>query len=1153
MQRILRSISIFFLFYLVSASISLAGGMYFIENRGQWEKDILFRAEIPGGYLFLKSQSLIYVQYDAREISALHGKPAPVSPVARDNQMAPLTVAAHGVEVQFQNSLSSAKHLPKKEIPTFFNYFLGKEENRWAGGVKGFQEVVYENLYAGIDLRIYLHQFQLKYEFIVKPQADPSQIKLKYVGAEKVSLNETGQLVVKTSVGTFKEAEPYSFQNVNGRTIEIASPFSLQPDNTAQFTLKQGYNKNETLTIDPELIFSTYSGSISDNWGHTATYDDQGNLYAGGTVFGTNFPATVGSFQVKFEGLVDVSVMKFTPDGTKLIYATFLGGDNTDLPTSLIVNSKNELLVLGTTSSKNFPTRTNAFQPAFGGGTRVVPISGLDLANGGDIFISKLSADGKQLAGSTYLGGDGNDGVTNPRAFAIRNYGDVFRGEIVVDKADNVLIVSSTNSGNFPLKNYVQRRLGGFLDGVISKFDPSLNTLLWSTYFGGEKDEAAYSIKSLDNGDIYVAGSTTSTLLPTTSNSYQQALKGTDDAFVAKFSDDKLIAVTYMGTDKQEVGYLIDTDPSGNVYVYGLTNGDYPVSQGVYQNAKSGQFIHALDPALSKTVFSTIIGSGRGTPDISPTAFLVSECGNIYISGWGGNVNTDTDNNPASSTTGLKVTEDAFKATTNGNNFYISILEQGAKSLLYATFFGSNSRNSNVQGDHVDGGTSRFDKNGTIYHATCACGGSNFPATPQAWSTTNNSDNCNNAAFKIDIDRLKADFDVYSGTTKNVLRGCAPLSLSFVNTSEGGIDYIWEVSGNTISREEDQSEYTFTRPGEYKVTLKAYNRLSCKRMDVAEKTIIVETLNTRVSADTSVCENSAVKLFASGGTQYKWSPSTGIDNATSATPTVIVKETTEYTVEISNASGCKVTENVKVLVEKKADFIDMPDVEVCTGASVTLTVLGEAAQYRWLAAAGLPETIGKSVTVKPTQTTTYTIEGVYADGCRPLREITVKVDQSHAPKFEIVTSGGACNEPFNYSMTNATANAQRFEWNLGEGNTIPDKEVAEYTYGKPGEYTVTLTAYNAAGCALSATKKVTALPPFTLTNVITPNNDGKNDSFIVPVSPSSLEVFNRWGKSIFKTADYKNDWGKGIANGTYFYVVETSQGNHCKGWVEVLH
>jgi PKD repeat protein len=1152
MQKTLRSIAVLFLIFLCAAGKSLAGGMYFIENHGQWNKDVLYRAEIPGGFLFLKSQSLVYVLYDASKLMARHAKGTSVSVAARESVATSDLIAAHGVEVMFQNAMSGVKHTPKHEIETKFSYFLGIEEANWAGGMKGFEEILYENLYDKIDLRIYLSQFKLKYEFIVKPGGDPSQIRLKYNGAEKVSLNETGQVVIKTSVGQFKEAEPYSFQQVNSKTVDIPSKFTLAADNTAQFALPKGYNNRETLVIDPELIFSTYSGSTADNWGHTATYDDEGNLYSGGTVFGTNFPVTVGAFQTKFEGLVDVSIMKFTPDGSKLIYATFLGGNNTDLPSSLIVNSKKELLILGTTSSKNFPTRTTGFQTVFGGGTRIIPISGLDLPNGSDLFISKLSADGKQLTASTFAGGSGNDGVSNTDEVVIKNYGDSFRGEIAVDKDDNVLVVSSTNSPDFPLKNAPQVKLLGTQDGVIMKLSAGLNSLLWSTYVGGEKWDAAYSLKLSSAGEIYIAGISQSSTLPTSTTAYQTALKGTEDAFVARYANDKLLGMTYLGTDKQEGAYLLDLDQANNVYVYGLTNGAYPVTKDAYQNAKSGQFIHALDAALSKTVFSTVIGSGRGTPDISPTAFLVSECGNIYIAGWGGNVNTGTGNNVSSSTFNLVVTDDAIQPTTNGNNFYIAILEQNAKSLLYATFFGSSSRNGNIQGDHVDGGTSRFDKNGTIYHATCACGGSHFPVTPQAWSKTNNSENCNNAAFKIDIDRLKANFDVYSGSNKNVLRGCAPLSLSFVNTSEGGIDYIWEVGGNTISREEDQAEYIFTKPGEYTVTLKAYNRLSCKRIDVVQKKIIVETLNAKVTGDTTVCENTLVKFSASGGTIYKWSPATGLDNAAIATPAARIKETTEYSVEISNASGCKVTEKVKVAVEKKTDFVDMPDTEVCQGSTVVLTVSGEAPQYRWLATTGLVETIGKSVTVKPTATTTYTVEGLYTDGCRPLREITVKVDQSFAPDFDMVQSGGACNEPFGYSMKNKTVNATRYEWDLGTANPVTDPDVKEYSYEVPGNYTITLTAYNAAGCALSASKILTVSPAFTLTNVITPNGDGKNDSFIVPVSPSSLEVFNRWGKSVFKSADYKNDWGKGITNGTYFYVVDTPQGNHCKGWVEVL-
>ncbi|ACT93901.1 DUF7948 domain-containing protein [Dyadobacter fermentans] len=1151
MQKTLRLLLISFLILVRAAEHSQAASAYFIENKGQWDPDIRFRAAIPGGFLFLKQHSLLYVLYDADKVSSLHANGNGGGPAARADMSAP-GVRAHGVEVSFLNASPTAHCKTVNQSKASYNYFLGKDETTWADGARGFEEVIYEDIYPDIDLRIYLNQAKLKYEFIVGPGADASRIRFQYKGADAVTLNESGQIVIKTSVGDIREAQPYSFQSADARTKDVASAFRLSADHTAHFELPDGYDKTLPLTIDPELIFSTYSGASSDNWGHTATYDDEGNLYSGGTVFGTDFPATTGAFQVRFEGLVDVSILKFNPSGTDLLYATFLGGDNTDLPTSLIVNSRKELLILGTTSSKDFPARTNAFQQTFGGGSNIEPISGLRLANGGDLFVSKLNAAGSQLTGSTFIGGSGNDGVSITDNVTIRNYGDSFRGEIGIDKNDNVYVASSTNSMNFPLKNPAQNKLAGDQDGVVFKLSAGLDQLLWSTYLGGEKWDAAYSLKVTASGEVYVAGITQSGNLQTKPGAYQTALKGTEDGFVARFANDQLSALTYLGTDKEDGAYLLDTDQANQVYVYGLTMGSYPVSQGVYQNAKSGQFVHALNASLTQSIFSTIIGSGRGTPDISPTAFLVSECGNIYLAGWGGNVNTSTANNPASSTTALPVTEDAMQPTTNGNNFYIAILEQGAKSLLYATFFGSLARDQRLQGDHVDGGTSRFDKNGMIYHATCACGGSHFPTTPEAWSETNNSENCNNAAFKIDIDRLKADFDVYAGQTKDVLKGCAPLELTFMNTSEGGVDYIWEVNGNTISRDGEQSEYTFAKPGEYTVTLTAYNRLSCKRMDVAQKKIVVETLVTTVTGDTTVCENSAIKLGASGGTQYKWSPATGLDNANIATPVATVKESTEYSVEISNAVGCKVTEKVKINVGKKTDFVDMPDTEVCLGATVTLTISGNAPQYKWHATTGLPETIGRSVTVKPTQTTTYVIEGLYEDGCRPLREITVNVDQSYAPDFDVVQSGGACNEPFSYSLTSKHGRAHRYEWNMGTGNPVSDPEVKNYIYEIPGEYTITLTAYNAAGCSLTASKKISAEPAFTLSNVITPNGDGKNDFFIVPVASSSLEIFNRWGKSIFKSTDYKNNWGKDIANGTYLYVVDTPQGNHCKGWVEVL-
>jgi gliding motility-associated-like protein len=323
-------------------------------------------------------------------------------------------------------------------------------------------------------------------------------------------------------------------------------------------------------------------------------------------------------------------------------------------------------------------------------------------------------------------------------------------------------------------------------------------------------------------------------------------------------------------------------------------------------------------------------------------------------------------------------------------------------------------------------------------------------------------------------------------------------------------------------------------------------------MDMAEKIIHIESVSAKVIADTTVCENKTISLFASGGTKYQWSPATGLDNPTSATPTVTIDKTKEYSVTISTANGCSVTKKVTVHVDENEDFVAQSGLTACAGTPVTLTVSGEASEYHWTGDSTLSATTGKSVTVSPAQTTTYTIEGIYSEGCHPKRQINVTVDKAHAPVFEIVRSGGECNKPVKYSMLNKTANAQRYDWNLGASGGITTTNIDDYIYETPGKYVVTLTSFNTSGCALSVSRELVAEPALVIANVITPNGDGKNDTFVIPMPGSSLEVYNRWGKSIFKTTNYKDDWGKGVANGTYFYVVDTPGGNHCKGWFEVL-
>lgn len=1138
-----------FLLFLAIADSVADGPLRFFQNKGQWNSDLLYRAEFPGGFLFLRQNSLVYVLYDA---GSLNHHPAAInSGTAR--QANPKTINAHGVEVAFEGS-SKGTLTPLQPGTSKANYISGTNRKSWTNDVATFGEVVYKNLYPGIDFRIFAYQATIKYEFIVSPGADPSLINMVYKGADRVSMNSSEQIAIETSVRTFKEAKPYSYQEVSQQTKEVASQFQLN-NSRLSFKLPEDYDRSTKLVIDPELIFSTYSGSLPDNWGHTATYDDAGNLYAGGTVFGTNFPVTIGAYQVQLAGNVDVAIMKFSPDGSELLYATYLGGSETDLPTSLIVNKKGELLVLGITSSSNFPTSDNAFQKAFAGGDSIEPLSGLELRKGADIFIAKFSPDGRQLLASTFLGGSKNDGISLTSNFAVRNYGDCFRGEIVLDKDDNVIVASSTNSTNFPLKDPAQNQLGGNQDGVLFQLSSDLSTLQWSSYVGGNGYDAAFSVKVTDGGKYYVTGITKSTNLPTKAGSLQGQLKGTEDGFLAYYAAKKLEQVTYLGTDAADGGYLLDLDAQGNVYVFGLTYGIYPITSGVYSNEKSGQFIHALDPFLTKTIFSTVIGGKQNAPDISPTAFLVNECGNIYIAGWGGNANILSGDNPKSTTRGLPITAEALKRTTNGNNLYIAMLEAGAKSLLYATYFGSNSTSNpnNDPGDHVDGGTSRFDKKGVIYHSLCACGGNRFPTTPNAWSSTNNSNNCNNAAFKINIDVLKANFDLYDGTNKNITTACAPLKLELDNTSTGAIDYTWQINGSGFSRNENEI-YTFEKAGTYTITLKAFNQLTCQKQDEFSRVIVVKGFDAKVTGDTTVCHNLPAPLNASGGTEYKWSPATGLSSTTAPAPIATVAQTTTFQVLIKDTeSGCQATKEVKVTIDdSKSDFSVSSNSTACSNQSVQLTAQGASATgFKWKSDPTLSTTTGATVTATPVQTTTYLVTGIYADGCTPTKEVTVSVDRSYLPDFQINRSAEACNEPVYYELVNKTSGAERYQWNTGV-ETSAETTIQQLTYATPGQYTVSLTAYNNSGCSLTTSKTLQAEPSLILANVITPNGDDKNDTFVVPVEHSKIEIVDRWGKQIFKSVDYQSDWGKDIKHGTYYYLVETPEGSRCKGWIQVL-
>jgi PKD repeat protein len=615
------------------------------------------------------------------------------------------------------------------------------------------------------------------------------------------------------------------------------------------------------LIIDPTLIFFTYSGSHADNWGFTATYGKDGSFYGGGIAFGEDFSPGATGYDQGFNGDFDIAIIKLSPNGHDRIYATYIGGSGSDQPHSLIEDPQGNLVIAGRTSSPNYPTTATAGK---GGGY--------------DIVVTKLNATGSNIIGSMKIGGTGDDGVniaddkSNSLQSLKRNYGDDARSEVLLDGANNIYVASCSSSGGnstgaFPTTTGAfQTQVKGKQDAVVLKINSSCNQLLFSTLLGGSDNDAAYVLTFGSTGNVYVAGGTASkdflanipsgNVIKPTNAKLSSTNTDADpcDGFVVELNNSGTAAIrgTYIGTEKADQIYGIESDKFGFIYVMGTSEGNMEVINAEYADAGAKQFISKLKPDLSQFVYSTVFGSkNAAVPNISPTAFLVDRCENVYVSGWGGKSNSGFS---TGNTKGLPVTPDAIKGRTDasGSDFYFFVLEKGAKSQLYGSFFGQEDPPGRTEpitfGDHVDGGTSRFDRNGIIYQAICAnCFKSvAFPGTPGSWSKENKSmgENgaCNLGMLKIEMDfaGVRSGLHASINGVSNDTSGCVPLKVDFSDTLQKGKLYYWyfgDGTGDTTTV--PASSHVYVKTGTFPVMLVSIDSATCNIADTSYKNIRV--------------------------------------------------------------------------------------------------------------------------------------------------------------------------------------------------------------------------------------------------------------------------------------------------------------------------
>jgi gliding motility-associated-like protein len=1189
-KRFLSFIVFTIVFIRASAQSDLPN-LEFIENKGQWDSRALLKADIGNGSLFFQKKGIKILLHNEQEMSemvASHGGTVRHDSAGHGNSQRsftgrPTALRSHAYAVNFLNMNENAEIIPDKPLDSYNNYFIGNDSTKWARNCRIFQGVTYKNIYPGIDLRYYTDNGKLKYDIIIHPGAHPENIALQYEGLDGLTVSNN-RLLLKTSVGDVRELEPYSYQAGDNGRESVSVKYKVSKDRILRFDVSH-YNNTRVLVIDPTLVFATFTGSKASNWGFTATPGPDGTFFAGGIVFGDGFPVLTGAIEPNFRGgKYDIGVMKFSSNGRTRLFATYIGGSSVECPHSMFSDPQGNLVVMGRTYSPDFP-----FQSYFG------------TPGGCEMFVVKLNATGTAIIGCARVGGSKYDAVNmedqvNEENGAhevanvlIKNYGDDSRSEVILDAANNIYIASCTRSkDDFPITPGAFQSTfgGGIQDGVLVKLSPDCKTLLFASFLGGSGEDACFVLKINPlNGDIYVAGATTSTDLKGDRTGVIQPANagGICDGFISIISNDgsTLKKTTYLGTSGFDAIYGIEFDKLGFPYVMGSTTGNWRTTSNVnFINPGAKQFVAKLKPDLSDFVYSTTFGSKAPNPNISPVAFLVDRCENVYVSGWGGWLYADADPYGLAGTAGMPVSANAIKKVTDNRDFYFIVIQKNASALLYATYYGQNDGPLSIS-EHVDGGTSRYDQNGIIYQAICAnCADHSltpFPTTPGVWSPRNGTGGagCNLAAIKIAF-----NFAGVSADPRSIINGrydssgCVPLQVLLTDTAHNAKKYIWTFGDLTpdSTTAAFQVLHTYNNTGTFRVRLIAIDSNTCNVADTAYLDIRVRTDRAIVDFDitklppcqslnyqfTNTSIPPAAKPFQNG--DFTWdfgdgtrvpaaNPPGGITHSYAGTGTYMVR------LVLNDTSYCNypdsLTDTLRVSPLVKAQFIVGDGCAPYNAFFNNTSLAGQ--QFFWDFGDG-----NTSTDVNPTHlysdTGSYTVHLLAIDnGTCNIRDSTTQTIQVHnSPKAGFNTTP----QPPDYNIPtvfhNNSTGATHYTWFFGD-NDSADKQTADtviHIYQSTGTFNACLIAYNAFSCADTSCHDVRSLinPLLDVPNAFTPGRFGENSVISVKgfgIVAMNWKIYNRYGQLVFQSNTPYQGWD-GTFNGTpqpmgvYAYTLDAS-------------
>jgi hypothetical protein len=642
----------------------------FLPNRGQYDPAVSFMVAGPESALFFTQDGIVITAEETGSAGSV----------------------SHVVRQTFPGSSTPAVITGSDPLPGTANFFYGNDPSLWRSNVPTYGAVVYHDLYPGIDLRYQGTGRVLKREFVVAPGSDPSVIRLHYEGIDRISVDESGSLVITAGGSTLTESPVICYQESDGIRSRVPAGYTTAGEKDVVFTLGE-YDPSSPLVIDPALVYSTFIGSTADDVGNSIALDSGGNAYITGYTRSGEFPTTPGAFNRTYNGdTYDAFVVKMNAEGSSLVYSTFLGGESSDFSKALVVDSSGNAYLTGGTYSVLFPTTVGAYNRTHGGL--------------GDVFVTKINPAGSSLVYSTYIGNAGDDA-----AYAI-----------ALDGSGNAYVTGSTSSGTYPTKpGAFNRTFAGARDAFVTKLNSGGTDLLYSTFLGGVDWDEGMGIVLNSNNKAYVTGNTQSYDFPTSIGAFNRTRGGSYDAFITQLNDGgtDIIYSTFLGGADSDNGRAIALDGSNNAYVTGTTYSyDFPTSIGAFNRTRGGSYdayVAKLNAAGSSLVYSTFLG---GSGSDAGTSILSDTSGNAYVAGYTQSFDFPT-------------TAGAFNRTFGGNYDVILVkLNATGKGLAYGTFLGG-------AGEEQGNDLAR-DSSGNVY-VTGYTYSAAYPTTTGAWNRTYSS------------------------------------------------------------------------------------------------------------------------------------------------------------------------------------------------------------------------------------------------------------------------------------------------------------------------------------------------------------------------------------------------------------------------------